>query len=712
MELAQATDEGKSLNDNGVLDEFLIPFGEWMDQAVDWIATRATGALSVIEWPFQFLLDLIVDDILVKVPWWTVVVAMMLVAWLAQNGKVAIFTGVALTTCGLLGTEYWIETAKTIGFIGVAVILCVIVGIPIGIACGRIDGIWQVVRPVLDAMQVVHSFVYMLPFIYFWGIGTVSATMVTMIFAVPPLIRLTNLGIRQVPEDVVEAARAYGAPERRVLTDVQLPLARPAIMTGINQTLLLSISMLGIAAIMGAGGLGRLLFQALSTQSVVRGTSAGLAFFLVAVVLDRISQRDGESTGGLFRRIKMAWAHRSDPETLLDEAEAAKAAAVEESKKQESSYFAPVMAAERPGIMVAGVGALAMVVSVFLTWTSNAGKISGYSRRVDQLELEGQSFSGLSASGGSWFGYLVLVAGLIILGSIAKVMLRPGRGLRWLTTDGAAIAAFIGFLVAFGHFIAAPSDAAVDPGQGIGVYLALLGGLVAVIGTMMWIRVAPHSPLHPLPSGVAWGRVISGVIAVVFLTIGMFSAWSFDTRSDTVLSADDLARIDELKAQAVADPANAAVYAAEITTLQTTQQTNAKIILDGRTSEGAGLGIWALVLGVISLGVAVLSSGLAGLDDRFRWVGSTVLAGMGGGIFAICAAWIGTLARATDPNFVSGVGSFIALCAGFFVLASARPVLNEFRRTRVYADEPARTDAALAATVDLTVDETEPAPVG
>ena len=306
----------------------------------------------------------------------------------------------------------------------------------------------------------------------------------------------------------------------------------------------------------------------------------------------------------------------------------------------------------------------------------------------------------------------MLICGLVILGSIAKVMTRPGRGMRWLTTDGAVIAAFIGLLVAFGHFIAAPSDAAVDPGQGIGVYLAMIGGLVAVAGTMMWIRVAPHAPLHPLPSGIAWGRVISGGIAVAFLVVGMFSAWSFDTRSDTVLSQADIDRIDELRALAVENPANAAVYAAEIATLNTTQQIQQKIILDGRTSEGAGLGIWTLVLGVISLGVAAVSAGLAGIGERIRWIGSAVLAGLGGGIFAICVGWIGSLARATDPNFVSGVGSFVSLCAGFFVLASARPVLNEFRRTRIYADEPAPADAAIAATVDLTVDETEPTPVG
>jgi glycine betaine/proline transport system permease protein len=254
--LLSSTDD-PTLVDNEVLDEYTIPFGEWIDQAVDWIAVNLTGLLELIEWPFKTLLDLVVNDFLLQVSWVLVVTMMFLIAWLVRNLKVAFGVAAALTLCGLLGDAYWIETARTIGYIAVAVGLCVVIGLPIGILCGRLDGAWTVTRPTLDAMQVVHAFVYMLPFIFFWGIGPVAATMATMVFALPPLIRLTNLGVRQVPEEVVEASRAYGAPEYRVLLDVQIPLARPAIMTGVNQTLLMSISMLGIAAIMGAGGLGR-----------------------------------------------------------------------------------------------------------------------------------------------------------------------------------------------------------------------------------------------------------------------------------------------------------------------------------------------------------------------------------------------------------------------------------------------------------------------
>ncbi|MEZ5219777.1 MAG: ABC transporter permease subunit [Ilumatobacteraceae bacterium] len=217
----------RGVGDNEVLDEFTIPFGTWTEQAVDWITVNLGWLLDGIKWPFETLLRTIVDDFLLRLPWLIVVAMIFAVAWLVRNLTVAVGSAAGLIVCGLLGNDYWSQTVKTIGFIIVAVSVCVIIGIPIGILAGRFDSVWSVMRPTLDAMQVIHSFVYLLPFVYFWGVGRVSATMATMVFALPPLIRLTNLGIRQVPDDVVEAARAYGAPELRVLADVQLPWPDP-----------------------------------------------------------------------------------------------------------------------------------------------------------------------------------------------------------------------------------------------------------------------------------------------------------------------------------------------------------------------------------------------------------------------------------------------------------------------------------------------------
>ena len=197
---------------NTVLDQWQIPVGDWVEQTVFWVDNNLRATLEIIEWPFLRLLNVIVDDWLLGMSWLTVCIAIFALGWAMRGFQIGALSFIGLAICGLLGEDFWRETALTIGFIGVAVLLCVIVGIPIGVLCGRVDGAWKVVRPVMDAMQVVHSFVYMLPFIFFFGVGFVSATMVTMTFALPPLIRLTNLGIRQVPEDVVEASRAYGAP--------------------------------------------------------------------------------------------------------------------------------------------------------------------------------------------------------------------------------------------------------------------------------------------------------------------------------------------------------------------------------------------------------------------------------------------------------------------------------------------------------------------
>ena len=277
--------ENVGILDRAILDQWEIPFGEWVDQMVDWIDLNLDWLLDAIRWPFSFLLNNFVDGFLTQIPWLFVVIATMMIGALVRTPKVGISAGLALALCGLLGPEYWLETIRTIGMVFVAVLLCAIVGIPLGIACGRIDAVWNVVRPVLDAMQVVHAFVYMLPVIFFWSIGVVPGTMVTMVFALPPLIRLTNLGIRQVPEEVVEASRAFGATELRVLTDVQLPLARPALMTGLNQTLLMSIAMIGIAAIMGADCSG-------VTTSIANNTAVPNGVVMISPSATSSSRRD------------------------------------------------------------------------------------------------------------------------------------------------------------------------------------------------------------------------------------------------------------------------------------------------------------------------------------------------------------------------------------------------------------------------------------
>ena len=708
--LAQAS-ERIPIWDNALLDEWTVPFGEWMEQAARWIAVNLTTILDIFAWPFEIMVRNLVRDLLIEISWVWIVLAMALVAWLTRNLKVAVFVAVALTLCGLLDTEYWKETAATIGLIGVAVILCVVIGIPVGIACGRVDSIWQVTRPILDAMQVVHSFVYMLPFIWFFGLGEVSATMVTMVYALPPLIRLTNLGIRQVPPDVVEASRAYGASEARVLFDVQIPLARPAIMTGINQTLLLAISMLGIAALMGSFGLGRVLLRAINNQDVGEGAAGGLAFFLVAVVLDRMSQRQGTESANLFKRVQLAWKHRRDPEMLIPDTDAT--AIVE---YQETEEYAPIAARERLPMLLALIGGLVAVVSTFLPWTSGAGKISAWGRWADASlsgELDGQVFNGLAASGGSWFGITVLALGLFVVLAVMAFGARPGRAPRWLAADGAVIAAISTLVVSSAYLLAqSVTDAgiatgAVDPGHGIGVYLAIAGGFIASVGAILWMRVAKHSPLHPLPLGTNWGRIIGLGIAILTLVLGIFSGWSADSRPDRALTPEALAEaearvmeIEDLKRRADEDPENQAVYAADLLVLEA--QARQASFTNGIAGSGPQLGLWALIAGLLAMLTGLPAAGVFGGDEQWRWRWSTVTAALGSAVTCIALAWILTHVRSGDMQFLTGVGAFVTMVSGLLILASTMAVLKEFRRSKVYGD-PLESKAEAGTAVKATV---------
>ncbi len=665
-------------------DQYKVNFGEWADQSVDWIDINLEWLLNAIKWPFDFLLSNVVEGFLEQRGWWLIVLLMFFIGWIVRSFRVGLFALAAVTFCAILGPGYWIETARTIGFIAVAVFLCVLIGIPVGIACGRIDPVWSVVRPVLDAMQVVHSFVYMLPFIFFFGIGEESATMVTMVFALPPLIRLTNLGIRQVPEDVVEASRAYGAPEYRVLTDVQIPLARPAIMTGVNQTLLLAISMLGIAAIMGAGGLGRLMFQALSGQDVARGASAGLAFFLVAVSLDRISQPDEGSSQSLFTRLRGAWAHRRDPEALLDaEAEAAK----EAEEQNFGGRPAPIAANEGRGLKVSLVGGVIGIVGVLLPWANDAGFAPSHSRRGDD-SLVGETFNGLSANGGSFWGFFVLVASLFVLLAGILRMIRPDSG-RFMSADGVVIAAFTALGASLAYVMGSAAATAVDFSKGIGPWVALAASAIMIVGGLIALSDAPYAPHRPVASTLEWHRVVGGVIALLLAIAGTFSGWSFDERNDSVLSAEDEALIEELRALAEADPTQVNRINIEVQAIYNSARQSEKIISDSWTDIGAGMGWPSLILAILSLGAVLVASGMIGSSEQHRkWRWSAISMGLGAATSVVGLAWIASVTRATDPSYIVGVGSFLVMIAGIFFISSGRALVREFYRTEVFDDDP------------------------
>lgn len=692
MRLLAQADGGTALTDTGfsdnlVLDKYLVPFGDWMEQAFDWIASDLRWLLSAIKWPFSTLNELLVRDIMENVSWFWIAVVFLVIGTLARNVKVGVFAGIGIGACGFLGDGFWQATIETIGFVSVAVFLCVIIGVPVGVACGRFDAVWSMVRPVLDAMQVVHAFAYILPFIALFGLGNVGATIVTMFFALPPVVRLTNLGIRQVPADVVEASRAYGAPEWRVLVDVQLPLSRAAIMTGINQTLLLAMSMLVIAAIMGATGLGSELFQAISRQEVALGAQAGLAFYLVAVVFDRISQPEG-AEGGLLRRVRRAWAHRRDPEVLVPGGDGAPAATDEAAGVQ--GEIAPLTAAERRSMMVAAAGGAIAVVSLLLTWNSGAGFLSAYGRTLDE-HRPGESFNGLSASGGSWFGLVLLALGLMVVAAAVTTMLAPGRGPRWLTADGATIASLAMLVMMAAYLLAAPSDLAGGYSGGIGPWLALIGGLVASAGSVAWIRLAPHAPDRPLSGRIGWGRVAAAWFVVVVFGIGAFSVWSFDERSRLIVSPEAQAELDDMAARAEANPEQSGVIQSQMSAILTQAEPDPRIITDGVNRDGPGLGIWVFIAGLAGVATVLPAAGVFGRDEHRQWRWSAFTAGVGAGAACVGFSWIFTHVRSAEETaegtYVSGVGSFLAVAGGLTLVATAAGVLKEFRRAKVYADD-------------------------
>ncbi len=273
-----------------IFDRYELPLGEWVEVGVDWLVVNATPVFDAISWPIEQILDNM-EAFLLFVPWPIVILAVAAIGWFNAGWKVSVFSGLGLLLAGFLG--YWDLTMTTLSMILTALTFCIVVGIPLGILAARRDEFETILRPALDAMQTIHPFVYLVPIVMFFGTGKVPGTMATIIFALPPMVRLTNLGIRQVPDDVVEAGRAFGSNDRQLLLEVQLPLALPTILAGLNQTLMLALSMVVIVALIAGGGLGQEILRAVGRLDIDRAFTAGLAVLILAVVLDRISQAQG-----------------------------------------------------------------------------------------------------------------------------------------------------------------------------------------------------------------------------------------------------------------------------------------------------------------------------------------------------------------------------------------------------------------------------------
>jgi glycine betaine/proline transport system permease protein len=282
-------------------DFFLLPFSDWVNVLVrEWIVPNFRPFFRALQAPVTFVLNWL-DIFLNMVPMLAFSAVLAFVAWRLVGRGLAIFTIVALVFIDLIGL--WPETMTTLSMIITSVLFCVVLGIPLGIVSARSDRVLAVLRPVLDIMQTIPSFVYLVPIVMLFGVGMAPGIIATIIFALPPIVRLTDLGIRGVRSDLIEAAEAFGSTRWQMLVEIQLPLALRTIMAGLNQTLMLALSMVVITSMIGAGGLGLTVYTGLGRLDVGGATAGGLGIVLLAIILDRITQALGEAKG--FRTVSL-----------------------------------------------------------------------------------------------------------------------------------------------------------------------------------------------------------------------------------------------------------------------------------------------------------------------------------------------------------------------------------------------------------------------
>ena len=268
-------------------DFFDIPLAEVIDKGMDWLLANWGGFFDLVGEGILKLL-LYIEKFFLWLPWPVVILLVGAAGWrLMGRWRYGILLAVLLLLIG--GFGYWELAMMTLALVTGAVLLSLVIGIPAGIVMAKNDLVESIVKPILDAMQTMPSFVYLIPALMFFGLGKVPALFATIIYAVPPVIRLTNVGIREVSVSVVEAAKAFGSNPWQVLFYVELPLARPSIMVGINQTTMMALAMVVISSMIGARGLGLEVLLAINRIEVGRGFEAGLCIVILAIIIDRLT---------------------------------------------------------------------------------------------------------------------------------------------------------------------------------------------------------------------------------------------------------------------------------------------------------------------------------------------------------------------------------------------------------------------------------------
>ncbi|MFT2098039.1 ABC transporter permease [Marinomonas sp. 2405UD66-6] len=258
-----------------------------IDAFVEWLTISFEDIFDSITWAIRGMLDFL-ELLFIGTPWPVMALLLLLLSWKMAGWRVVMFTAAALTYLGVFG--FWDKSMSTMALVGASVFICLIIGAPLGVLAAKNPAFNRFLNPILDVMQTMPSFVYLIPAIAFFSIGKPPAVLATVVFAMPPMIRLTALGIQQVNPSVIEAMLAFGASPRQILFKAQLPLAMPSIMAGINQSIMMSLSMVVVAALIGAGGLGYDVLTSLQHLDAGKGLLAGLAIVLCAMILDKIIQ--------------------------------------------------------------------------------------------------------------------------------------------------------------------------------------------------------------------------------------------------------------------------------------------------------------------------------------------------------------------------------------------------------------------------------------
>ena len=268
-----------------------IPLGAWIEHLVDWLNDHAANVFNAIADVLGFL----VHGLIMVLQWFPPLILVALFAafgwWLHRSWKLGL--GIALSLLLIINLGYWQPTTETLGMVLLSTFICMAVGVPLGIAAAHRPWLNAAIRPVLDLMQTIPTFVYLIPTLILFGLGVVPGVISTVIFAIPAPVRLTTLGVSSVPKPLLEAGEAFGATRRQLLWKVELPHAMPTIMAGLTQCIMLSLSMVVIAALVGASGLGEPVVRALNTINIAQGFEAGLAIVLIAILLDRVCKQPG-----------------------------------------------------------------------------------------------------------------------------------------------------------------------------------------------------------------------------------------------------------------------------------------------------------------------------------------------------------------------------------------------------------------------------------